>query len=132
MEYRILGPFYVAKNGAEVAVGGGRQRALLARLLLHANEAVSTDRLIDALWGESPSTSAAKVLQNYVSRLRRLLDDGVLLTRGHGYELRVEPGELDVDRFRDQVAEGRRLLAAGDPARAAEALGAALALWHGP
>src|SRR5919201_6557687 len=118
MEYRILGPFYVAKNGAEIAVGGGKQRALLALLLLHANQAVSADRLIDELWGGSRSTSAQKVLQNYVSRLRRLLGDGILLTRGHGYELRVEPGELDVDRFKDQVADGRRALAAGGPPRA--------------
>ena len=132
MHYRILGPFYVARDGVEVVVGGGKQRALLALLLLHANEAVSTDRLIEALWGESRSTSATKVLQNYISKLRRQLGDGVLITRGHAYELRVEPGELDVDRFDDLVADGRRALAVGDPEQASAVLTAALALWNGP
>ena len=132
MEYRILGPLAVAKDGSEIVIGSGKQRALLALLLLNANEAVSTDRLIDQLWGDSRSTSATKVLQNYVSKLRRLLGDGVLVTRAHGYELHVEPGELDVDRFEDLVAEGRRALAAGDPERAAAVLAEALALWNGP
>jgi predicted ATPase/DNA-binding SARP family transcriptional activator len=132
MQYRILGSLAVAKDGAEVVLGSGKQRALVALLLLHANEPVTTDRLIDQLWGESRSTSATKVLQNYVSKLRRLLGEGVLITRGHAYELRVESGELDLDRFNDQVAAGRQALAAGDPAHAAAALAAALALWHGP
>ncbi len=132
MQYRILGPFHVATDGAEVVVGSGKQRALLALLLLHANETVSTDRLIDQLWGETRATSSTKVLQNYVSKLRRLLGEGVLITRGRGYELRVEPGELDLDRFNDQVADGRQALAHGDPSGAADALAAALALWHGP
>ena len=132
MQYRILGPLAVAKDGSEIVIGSGKQRALLALLLLNANEAVSTDRLIDQLWGESRSASATKVLQNYVSKLRRLLGDGVLITRAHGYELRVEPGELDVDRFDDLVADGRRALAAGDPERAAAVLAEALALWRGP
>ena len=132
MQYRILGPLAVAKDGSEVVIGSGKQRALLVLLVLHANEAVSTDRLIDQLWGESRSTSATKVLQNYVSRLRRLLGDGILITRPHGYELRVEPGELDADRFDDLVADGRRALAAGDPERAAAVLTEALALWRGP
>ena len=132
MQYRILGSIAVAKDGTEVVLGGGKQRALLALLLLHANEALSTDRLIDQLWGESRSTSATKVLQNYVSKLRRLLGEGVLITRAYGYELRVAPGELDLDRFNDHVASGRQALAAGDPAHAAAALAAALALWHGP
>ncbi len=132
MQYRILGSFAVTKDGVEVVLGSGKQRALLALLLIHANEAVSTDRLIDQLWGESRSTSAGKVLQNYVSKLRRLLGEGVLVTRGRAYELRVEPGELDLDRFNQLVEDGRRALIAGDPAHAADALGAALALWRGP
>ena len=132
MKYRILGPLDVAKDGSEVVLGSGKQRALLALLLLHANEAISTDSLIDQLWGETRSTSAVKVLQNYVSKLRRLLGDGVLITRAHGYELRVEPGELDLDRFNDLVAEGRRALADDDPGRAAAVLADALSLWRGP
>jgi YVTN family beta-propeller protein len=132
MQYRILGPLAVAKDGSEVVMGSGKQRALLVLLLLHANEAVSTDRLIDQLWGESRSSSATKVLQNYVSKLRRLLGDDVLITRARGYELRVEPGELDLDRFDDLVADGRRALAAGDPEQATAVLAEALALWRGP
>jgi len=132
MQYRILGPFVVAKDGVEVVIGSGKQRALLVLLLLHANEAVSTDRLIDHLWSESRSKSATKVLQNYVSRLRRLLGEGALITRTHGYELRVERGELDADCFDDLVSEGRRALAAGDPERAWAHLAEALALWRGP
>ncbi len=131
MQYRILGPFSASKDGTEIVLGSGKQRALLALLLLHANEAVSIDRLVDELWGETRSTSATKVLQNYVSKLRALLGDGVLITRGHAYELRVEPGELDLDVFNVRVADGRRALAAGDPAGAAETLSAALALWRG-
>ena len=115
MQYRILGPLAVARDDSEIVIGSGKQRALLALLLLNANEAVSTDRLIDQLWGDSRSTSATKVLQNYVSKLRRLLGEGVLVTRAHGYELRVEPGELDVDRFDDLVAEGRRALVPAIP-----------------
>ncbi|HEU0337288.1 MAG TPA: BTAD domain-containing putative transcriptional regulator [Gaiellaceae bacterium] len=131
MEYRILGALRVYDNGAEVAVRSGRDAALLALLLLHANEAVSSGELVDQLWEEPPS-SAAKILQNCVSRLRRDLGDGVLVTRRHGYELRVEAGELDADRFAEGLEAGRRALAAGDAKDAASSLGDALALWRGP
>jgi DNA-binding SARP family transcriptional activator len=103
MDYRILGSFEVrAADGADVPLGSGKQRALLALLLLHANETVSSERLVHELWDGAPPPSATKILQNYVSRLRRALGDGMLVTRGHAYELRVERGELDVDRFRQQ------------------------------
>jgi len=131
MDFRILGPLEVYDRGKALPLGAGKQRAVLALLLLHANEVVSADRLIDELWGEAPPPPAAKILQNYVSQLRRPLSDGVLLTRGHGYVLRVEPGELDLDRFRQLVDEGRRALGADDPERASGVLREALDLWRG-
>jgi DNA-binding SARP family transcriptional activator/streptogramin lyase len=118
-----------------VDVGGGKQRAVLALLLLHANEVVPSDRLIDELWPEAPPPTAAKIVQVHVSRLRKALDgagEGILLTKGRGYLLRVEPGELDRNRFRDLLDMGRAALAAGRLERADEALRAALALWRGP
>ncbi len=150
MDFRILGPLEVLDGARTVGLGGDKQRALLAILLLHANEVVSADRLIDELWGETPPPSAAKTLQVYVSRLRRALGDGaargpggnggsaisssegVLLTRGHGYLIRAEPGQLDVERFRDLVERARRALAAQESGRAAAILREALALWRGP
>ena len=117
-------------------MGGARQRALLAVLLLHANETLSGTRLIDELWGDHPPATAAKTVQVYISRLRRALGDGsgdgMIATRDHGYELRLDPGRLDADQFERLVAEGRSELAAGGPARAASTLEAALALWRGP
>ena len=142
MDYRILGPLEVCDGDRTVGLGGDKQRALLAILLLHAHETISTDRLIDELWGERPPPTALKALRVHVSRLRTVLavtadspaalPDGVLVTRGHGYLLRVEPGELDVERFRGLVEEGHQALAAGDPDRAAGFLREALALWRGP
>ena len=120
-------------------MGGDRQRVLLAVLLLHANEVVSADVLIDGLWGERPPPSALNALHVKVSRLRRTLavnggsqSDAVLATRGRGYLLRVEPGELDVDRFRGLLEQGREQLAAGDPGEAASTLRSALAICRGP
>ena len=100
MEFRILGPLEALEEGDRVALGGSRQRALLAVFLLHANETLSTDRLIDELWGERPPTTAGKTVQVRISRLRKALtagsDDsganGLLVTRDYGYELRLDPG----------------------------------------
>jgi DNA-binding SARP family transcriptional activator/tetratricopeptide (TPR) repeat protein len=128
MEFRILGPLEVVEQDAPLRLGGGKQRALLAVLLLHANEVVSTDRLVDELWGEDRPPTAAKIVQIYVSQLRRLLADGALLTRRPGYVLRVEPADLDVARFEQLAAEART----SEPAAAAEKLREALALWRGP
>jgi DNA-binding SARP family transcriptional activator len=138
MEFRILGPLEVLDEGRAITLGGSRQRALLALLLLHPNETLSTDRLIDELWGERPPANAAKTVQMQVSRLRKALageargaSDGVVVTRERGYELRLDPERLDAHRFERLVAEGRRELAGGHPARAVSALDGALSLWRG-
>jgi YVTN family beta-propeller protein len=140
VEFRILGPLEVVEDGHSLALAAGKQRALLAILLLRANEVVSTDDLIDGLWGDSPPATAAKSIQIYVSQLRKTLGDSrtadagsaVLLTRGHGYELRVGQDELDLHRFERLVEEGKQALASAQPADAAPKLRDALSLWHGP
>jgi YVTN family beta-propeller protein len=131
MEFRILGPFEVSERGQPLEVGAGKQRALLALLLMRAGEVVSTDHLIDALWNERPPASAVNSVHIYVSQLRKALD-GCLETRGRGYRLALEPEQVDLGRFERMLGEGRALLAAGEPERAAEALWSALALWRGP
>jgi predicted ATPase/DNA-binding SARP family transcriptional activator len=138
MEFRILGPLEALEEGLDVAPAGSKQRALLALLLLHANETLTVDRLVDELWGEHPPVTAARTLQAHVSRLRKALGDGagngadsVIVTREHGYELKLDPERLDSHRFERLVAEGRSELAAGYPERAAPAFESALSLWRG-
>jgi predicted ATPase/DNA-binding SARP family transcriptional activator/Tfp pilus assembly protein PilF len=128
VEFRLLGPLEVEQEGRVLAVGGRRQRALLAALLLHANTVVSRDRLIDALWGENPPETAANALQVAVHALRKLLGADRIVTRGRGYLLRVEAGELDVERFGALTERART----EPPAEAAATLRGALALWSGP
>ena len=132
MEFRVLGPFEVARAGQRVALGGTRQRALLALLLLHRNQLVGRDRLIDELWGERPPATALKTVQVYVSRLRKALGDEALLTRAGGYILAVEPEQVDADRFDALAGDSRRALQSGDPRGAVRRLDEALALWRGP
>jgi class 3 adenylate cyclase/DNA-binding SARP family transcriptional activator len=132
MRFGILGPFEVADDrGRPVALGGPKQRAVLAILLLGANRVVSRDRLIEELWGAHAPASAAKTVQVYVSNLRKAIGDGVLLTRAGGYVLESPGEEIDVARFEALVAEGRGELAAGDARGAARSLRAALGLWRG-
>src|SRR5438876_5098551 len=133
MDYRILGPLEVFDGERRLTLGGTRQRAVLARLLLRRNEAVASDVIVDELWGENPPQTAAKVLQNCVSALRKELPGGAeaLRTVGGAYALRLEPDELDRDRFERLFSEGRAALAAGDTAEASTVLRDALALWRG-
>src|SRR5262245_20575235 len=131
MEFRILGPLDVRNGDQAVELAGGKQRALLALLILNANETVSTDRIVEELWGERSPQTAPKVIQNHVSQLRRVLGDGLLVTEGSGYRLSIEPGTLDVDRFEELLAEGRSALERGDAESAAGLLREALDLWRG-
>jgi predicted ATPase/DNA-binding SARP family transcriptional activator len=119
VEFRLLGPLEaVGEDGERIALGGRRPRTLLATLLLHPNEAISTDRLVDAIWGEQPPASAHSALQVHVHALRKALGPDRIVTRSPGYLVRVEPGELDVQRFDELVAAG--------------ALREADSLWRGP
>jgi len=131
-EFRILGPLDVRENRHSIDVGGGKQRALLAVLLLHAGETVSTDRLADALWGEQPPTSATSSMHAYVSRLRKALGRERVVRDSRGYRLAVEPDELDLHRFQRLLDSGRDRLAQGDAEAAAQTLRKALSLWRGP
>ncbi|MCY7301717.1 MAG: winged helix-turn-helix domain-containing protein, partial [Thermoleophilia bacterium] len=137
--FGVLGPLEVRIGGQVVGLGGAKQRAVLAMLLLQANEIVSSDRLIAGLWGESPPETASTALHGYVSQLRKLLEptreartSGTLLeTRPPGYALRVEEGQLDLQRFERLVASARRDLAEARSERASVALAEALGLWRG-
>ena len=133
MDFRLLGPIEVVGDGdVELRIGTGRQRALLGLLVLHANEAVSRERLVDELWGSPPPPTAHKMLHNQVSSLRQALGrNGRLETLGSAYRLNVERGELDVDRFESLLTAGRAQLDR-DPEAAAATLRRALALWRGP
>ena len=132
VDFLILGPLDVRSDAGRVTVTGERPRALLALLLLHANEPVSGERVAQALWGDDAAADAIANVRVVVSRLRRALPDADLLTTTPaGYLLRVAPGELDSERFAVLVEDGRRLLAAGDAARAGLVLRDALALWRG-
>ncbi len=130
MDFLILGPLEVTASGRALELGAAKQRALLAVLLLRPNQAVSATRIIDELWGESPIASAAKVVQGYVSGLRKVLGADVIVTTAGGYLVRLDPQHLDSARFEALAAEGQACLQ-DDPARAGERLREALALWRG-
>ena len=127
LEFRILGPFEVAREGRTLDLPAGKPRALLALLLLRRGDVVPVDTLVDELWGESPPQTAAKNVQGYVARLRRTLGDGALTTRAPGYALQLEDGALDAARFQSLVEQARH----EEPAAAADRLREALGLWHG-
>jgi len=132
LEFKLLGPLEVRNRGTVLALGGPKQRALLALLLLHVNEVVSRDRLIDGLWGESSPPSAGHRLETQISRLRKtLVLDGRLATRLGGYVLEVDPMRIDAYRFERLLEEGRRQGAAGRASAAADTLREALSLWRG-
>ena len=127
MELRVLGPLEVWRDGELVELRGTKRRALLALLILHANEVVRTDRLIDELWGEERPANASAALQNHVSRLRKDLGADVVVTKPWGYVLRADPDSVDLQRFERLVVEAKPLAAA----QRKEKLTDALALWRG-
>jgi DNA-binding SARP family transcriptional activator len=129
---RLLGPLEIELAGRPVPLGGRAPRALVARLLLDAGRAVPVDRLVEDLWGEKAPASAVKMIQIHVSALRKVLPEGVLVTRSPGYALEIERDAVDLARFERLRREGQEALAAGSPARAAERLREAAALWRGP
>src|SRR3954468_18586243 len=132
MDFRLLGPLEAGADAAPLRLGGRKPRALLACLLLDANHTVSVEQLIDELWGERPPDTATKMVQIYVSQLRKVLPDGMLRTRPGGYALQVEPDAIDLNRFEALRAGGRAALLRGDPGAAAERLREALEVWRGP
>lgn len=131
MEFRQLGRLELVDGGTAVRLGGPRQRALLAFLLLHRNEPVSTERIVDALWERDAPRTAAQIVRVYVSQLRKLVGPETLRTEGSGYMLRVADEDVDVVRFERRVVEGRQLRAAGEAAAAVDAFDEALSLWRG-
>lgn len=137
MEFRVLGPLEVVKDGDTIPLHRPRLRALLALLLLHANEVVSSDRIIDALWGDDPPQNASNAVQTTVSRLRKQLADGddavagLIRTRPPGYVIQLAPDDLDLARFERLVRQGRGALQAGRPEAASQFLRDAVAMWRG-
>jgi DNA-binding SARP family transcriptional activator/streptogramin lyase len=132
MDFRILGPMEVTDGDRAIAFAASKQRALLGVLLLHPGEVVSSERLIDELWGERPPATAAKVLQTYIFQLRRALGAGLIATRPPGYLLAIDEGSVDAGRFRHMAARAGRLVTMGQPEQADPLYREALALWRGP
>jgi DNA-binding SARP family transcriptional activator len=136
IRFRLLGPLEVRAGEDWRSIGAPKWRSLLAALLISAGQVVSTDALIDEIWGDDPPAKAANLVSIYVLRLRRLIadgDEGLLVTRAPGYQLRTEAGQVmtDVQQFEAMIRDGRRALAAGNPEQAAGHLAEALALWRG-
>jgi DNA-binding SARP family transcriptional activator len=129
VEFCLLGPLEARRNGEPVPLGGAKQRALLARLLVDAPAVVSVDTLIDDLWGEQPPDGALHTVQVFISRLRKVLGPEALVTQAPGY---LVVGDVDVERFRQLVARARERREDGRLEAAASQLGEALALWRGP
>ena len=131
LQFRVLGPVEVVAEDGPISLGGPKQRAVLAHLLIRANELVSAETLIDEIWGDQPPAKARNTLQSYVSHLRAALGEGRIEGRTPGYLLRLDPSELDVARFDLLTRDATRALPK-DPGVAATLLDEALQLWHGP
>ena len=132
LELALLGPLEARRAGEPLELGGARPRALLALLALQRGTVVSSDRIVEDLWGDASPATARHMVAVYVSRLRKTLGDDIVLTRRPGYLLQVGPEQVDATRFERLLAEGREALATGDPGSAAARIGEALALWRGP
>jgi YVTN family beta-propeller protein len=131
VEIRMLGPVEVISDGASVALGGPKQRAFFAVLVLHRDQALPVERLVDLLWGEVSPPTAAKTVHVFVSRLRKALGESVIVTSGSGYRLVVDPDSIDACRFERLLEQGRALRAGGAAADAAGVLREALGQWRG-
>lgn len=131
VEFRILGPLEVVRDGRTLDLGRPRERAVLALLLLQPGAVVSTERIVDELWGEAPPPTARHAVQVHVSRLRKVLGPDVLLTRPPGYVLDLGDHDLDAVAFESLAVEGRAAVRSNDPRRAADLLRQALARWRG-
>jgi DNA-binding SARP family transcriptional activator/Tfp pilus assembly protein PilF len=131
MEFGLLGPLTVRRGGAEVPVPAGKQRVVLATLLLNANRLVPLDELAEALWGPGPPASARATMQNYVMRLRKSLGDSRIATQPGGYLISADPGDLDVSRFETLLGSARAAARDGLREQAADQAETALALWRG-
>ena len=132
MEFRLLGPLEARADGEPLPLGGAKQRALLARLLLEPNRTVPVQQLVDDLWGDEVPPTAVKMVHVFVSQLRKVIPRDVLRTSPPGYALHTRADDVDVARFARLRREGRAAASAGDPAAASERFGQALELWHGP
>ena len=131
MEFQVLGPLEARVDGIAVDLGEPQQRLVLALLLAHANSVVSTDRLVDSIWGDEPPESGRKIVQGYVSGLRRTLGEGdIVESRSPGYRLNAKPEQVDALLFEMRAAEGASVVPS-DPQRARQVLGEALSLWRG-
>ena len=139
LQFRLLGPLEVRREGAPVQLGGPKQRALLAILLMHANQVVSTDRLIELIWGEEAPETAGHSLQVYVSELRKALEPrrqagapyALLISRPPGYLIKIADTDLDLGRFMQLVEEGRHALSNGAADAAGVKFRQDLAIWRG-
>ena len=131
MEFRLLGPLEATDGSATIALAGRKQRALLARLLLDANRTVATERLVDDLWGDQVPESAAKMVQIFVSQLRKVLPKEILRTRPPGYAIEIDPATIDAVCFERLRLEGEAAHAAGNAELAAQRFRDALSLWRG-
>jgi serine/threonine protein kinase/DNA-binding winged helix-turn-helix (wHTH) protein len=130
MEFRILGPLEVSAGDGAITLGGPKQRAVLAHLILRANRPVPVDLLIDGLWGEDPPETARNTLQTYVYRLRQVLGDDRISSEAGGYVLRADAAEIDAARF-EAMVKAAKANRSSDPSKAAAAFSEALTLWRG-
>jgi predicted ATPase/DNA-binding SARP family transcriptional activator len=131
VDFGILGPLEVRFEGAVLPIGGPRQRAVLARLLVDLGRVVSADALLDAVWGEEPPATGLKTLQKYIAELRKILGPDTLHTEGRGYVIRLDGDRYDAGRFERLVREAERAVAAGQADHAVDLLAEAEGLWRG-
>ena len=131
MQFRVLGPLEVDAGGGPIPLGGPKQRAVLAHLLIRANQLVPAETLVDEVWGDEPPEKARNIIQTYVSHLRKALGHDRIQSHAPGYRLRLDPSELDAARFDALLRDAKKALPV-DPDIAVGTLDDALALWRGP